>query len=67
MLNELVKEGKKLRLKLNEDKTKIMRFGKQLVNNMIKIGEYRFEEVDKYKYLGIIIAIGNEKLKLKKK
>lgn len=67
MLNELVKEGKKLRLKLNEDKTKIMRFGKQLVNNMIKIGEYRFEEVDKYKYLGIIIAIVNEKLKLKKK
>lgn len=47
MLNEIVSEGEKMSLYINEEKTKIQ--------DMIKKNKdkyYTFEEVDKFKYLG---------------
>lgn len=36
-------------LKVNEDETKIIRFGEKAKNYKIKIGQYRFEKVEESK------------------
>lgn len=56
MLNEIITEGNKVGLKINNEKTKIMRLGKIKGDKQIKIGDKLFEEVDKFKYLGIMLT-----------
>ena len=68
MLSEIIEEGKKIGLEINEDKTKIMRIGKKLETREIKIGQYNFEEVDKFKYLGVTISSqGDRRTEIKEK
>lgn len=54
-------ELKKEVLEINEDETKFMRHGKKSVKGKTKIGKYTFEEVEKFKYLGIVISNDGEK------
>lgn len=61
MLKELIAEGKKMGLKINENKTKMMRPDKECTNGRIQLGEYIFEEVDKFKYLGVIMDKNGER------
>lgn len=57
MVEEIVNEGNKVGLKINENKTKIMKFGKDNeAKGYIKIGRHEFEWVNKYKYLGIVLS-----------
>ena len=58
MLDEIVTEGDKIGLKINEGKTKIMKLRNKTVNNEthIQIGQHTFEEVSKFKYLGIMMS-----------
>lgn len=68
MVQEIVTEGEKVGLKLNANKTKIMRYGKQTQGEKIKIGGIEFEEVDKYKYLGVMITNkGDREAEIKEK
>lgn len=51
-------------LEKNENKTKIMKFGKKNWNSTIKIGDFEVEIVGNFKYLGVtveIIEIGKRK------
>ena len=43
-------------LKINEEKTKIMRLNKEYRTGRIKLGNYSFEEVKKFKYLGVMLT-----------
>lgn len=44
-----------MELKINENKTKYMRVSREETNtNNIKIGRYKFEKTDNFKYLGTI-------------
>lgn len=61
MLNELLEEGKEIGLRLNVDKTKIMRCGRKVGNGAVQIGEHCFEEVEKFKYLGVTISSQGER------
>lgn len=56
-----------LELKINESKTKIMKIGRRFkANKYITIGEYKFQHVDKFKYLDTTIASdGNRKTEIK--
>jgi len=56
VLEEMATEGAKMGLKINEEKTKIMRIDKECKGKKIRIGGYTFEEVEKFKYLGVIIT-----------
>lgn len=68
MLQEIITEGKKMGLEINKQKTKFMRIGNGKVNNNIRIGEHTFEEVEKFKYLGITIANdGSREAEIKEK
>lgn len=51
----IVKEEEEMGLKINLKKTKIIRIGDRKIIGNIKIGPYEFEQVDKFKYLGIVI------------
>ena len=55
ILEEIIEEGKKIGLKINKNKTKIMRIGKELGVGSIKVGREEYEEVRKFKYLGVTI------------
>lgn len=61
MINEIIEEGKEIGLRLNEDKTKIMRFGRKVESGAVKIGEHTFEEVETFKYLGVTISSQGER------
>lgn len=61
IVKEIIKVGAKIGLKINEDKTRIMRIGKQLEKNKIKIEDYTFEEVNMYKYLAVMITSNGER------
>lgn len=66
MLDEDEEEGNKLKLTINEEKTKVMKFGEKLENQQIKICSYAFEEVDKFKSLSVMISSKEKEiLKLK--
>lgn len=39
-----------VKLKINQNNTKLLRYRKVCEHRIIKIGEYEFEEVDKFKY-----------------
>lgn len=69
LVQEIIKEGEVVGLKINEAKTKLMRVGKKdQKNKSIKIENYTFEEVDKFKYLGVIISNdGNRDAEIKEK
>src|SRR3978361_1936150 len=56
MLEEITEEGGKMGLKLNEDKTKIMRLGKKAEGERIRIGGFSSEVVEKFKYLGVMVS-----------
>lgn len=58
MVAEIIREGEKMGLKINTEKTKMMRLDRKLdpKNNKIKIGTHIFEEVDRFKYLGAMIT-----------
>lgn len=56
MVEELIQEGKTVGLSINENKTKILRLGKNSTNREVKVGRYKFEEVSKYKYLGVMLS-----------
>lgn len=42
MIEEIVEKGNEMMMKINEEKFKIIRFEKQVKDNMIKIADYRF-------------------------
>lgn len=68
MLEVIIEEGKKIGLKINDSKTKIMRLGKELGNKKIKIGSHEFEQVDKFRYLGIMLSSdGDRVMEIKEK
>jgi hypothetical protein len=49
----LLKEGKKIGLKVNETKKKFMKVSRQNHrSNFLKVNEYIFEKVGNFKYLG---------------
>ena len=54
VLEEMVTEGANIGLKINEEKTNIMRIDKEC--KKIRTGRYAFEEVENFKYLGVIIT-----------
>ena len=56
MVNEIIDEGRKIGLMINEDKTKIMKICKKQGRKHIRVGRYTFEEVETFKYLGITLA-----------
>lgn len=56
MLEEIADKGEKIGLRINEEKTKIMTIGRQTGKVSIKIGRYKIEEVETFKYLGIMIS-----------
>lgn len=56
-----MKEGREMGLRINQDKTKIVRYGKKFEPKNIRIGQYEFEEVDKFKYLGVLITSSGER------
>lgn len=45
-----------MKIKVNKDKTKLMRFGKKPENRKIKIRNHEFVEVERFKYLDVIIS-----------
>lgn len=61
MLLEIVEEGAKMGLKLNENKTKFMRVGKNPENGKIMLGKYSFDEVTVFKYLGVMLMNTGER------
>ncbi|KAI4460412.1 reverse transcriptase (rna-dependent dna polymerase) [Holotrichia oblita] len=69
ILREIIKEGEKVGLKINENKTKLMRVGgKRKEDKSIKMGNFKFDEVDKFRYLGIMISNdGSRDLEIKEK
>lgn len=68
MIEEIIYEGNKIGLQINESKTKMMRCGKKKGENKIKIGEHEFIEVDKYNYLGVMITnTGDRETEIKEK
>ena len=56
VLEEMITEEAKMELKINEEKTKIIRVDEECKKKKIRIGWYAFEEVEKFKYLGVIIT-----------
>ena len=61
---QLTEEGRKLGLSINEKKTKYMivtrNYNKWVNSNDIKIGEYKFERITNFKYLGSIVTENNK-------
>lgn len=45
-------ESEKVGLKINQDKTKLLRYRMKCEQRLIKIGDHEFEEIDKCKYYG---------------
>lgn len=56
MVDELITEGQKVGLRINKDKTKIMRIGNKDTAERIKISNQEYQEVDRFKYLGVMIS-----------
>ena len=61
-LEELNKEGKRDRMKLNKKKTKVMcnEVARRRPRRRVMIDAKQLEEVAEYKYLGRLITSGNE-------
>lgn len=55
-INEIIKEGAKLGLEINKNKTKLMALGEGGENKEIKIGEHIFEQLQCFKYLGVMLT-----------
>lgn len=62
-LQEIAVEGKKTGLQINENKTKIMIYGKKGKSSTVKIGSFEFEKVEKFKYLGVTITSTGDRRK----
>lgn len=60
MLEELSAEGRGIALKINEDKTK-MKLNKMKKKSRVQFEEYLSDEVDKFKYVGVMIASSEER------
>ncbi|CAG9829791.1 unnamed protein product [Diabrotica balteata] len=68
MLEEIREKGEVMGLRLNQEKTKILRLGKKPMKEKIKIGSSEFEEVEYFKYLGVTISkSGERKSEIKEK
>jgi len=51
---KLIKASQRIGLKINEDKTKYIIMSRRLINKQnLNIGQYTFEQVDNFKYLGV--------------
>lgn len=61
MLEELITKGEEMGLIINQEKSKIMRFDRKFENKKIKIGVHAFEEVEKFRYLGILLTNNGER------
>lgn len=55
-INEIAAKGKKMGLKINEEKPKMMRLNNQYKKGGNKLGGYTFKEVDKFKYLDVMLT-----------
>ena len=56
ILKDIDKEGAELGLRINNEKTKIMRTSSDITSSKIRINQYKFDRVDSFKYLGVEIT-----------
>jgi len=60
MLNELNRESKKLGMKINMKKTKVM-YNEYVNRKLVHVGGEEVEKVDEYVYLGQLVKMENDK------
>lgn len=69
IVNEITEEGGKMGLKINAEKTKLMEINpRRKTTNSVRLGDYNFERVTKFKYLGVTITnTGDAQLEIQEK
>lgn len=58
----IVREGEEMGLKINIDRTKIMRSARQNDRQKVNLGTYEFEQVGKFEYLGAAVTNTGDKV-----